>query len=57
MKRHNGGAGVIRCGRYDDVSEHENNYYLERRYTSGLFLRKRNATDEELALWDLQPDE
>ena len=47
MKRHNGGAGVIRCTRLNDNS----NYFITHRQTSGLFLRERNATDDELKLW------
>ena len=45
MKRHNGGAGVIRCRRSDNQDDSEDNYFIDRDKTSGLFLKERNATD------------
>ena len=46
MKRHNGGAGVVRCEhmtKWDDI-------FVEDHTTSGYPLQERNATLEELEL-------
>ena len=48
MKRHNGGAGVIRCRRFADVDLAVEDFFVSHKKTSGLFLKLRNATDEEL---------
>ena len=49
MKRHNGGAGVIRCFRSDSSTD----YFNSISKTSGLFLKERNATDDELDYWNV----
>ena len=51
MKRHNGGAGVIRCKRFSDVDLAAADFFLSNRKSSGLFLKERNATDVELLIW------
>ena len=49
MKRHNGGAGVIRCQRLVHTGT-DYNIYGYKNQTSGYFLNERNATEEELDL-------
>ena len=51
LKRHNGGAGVIRCKRFTNVDLAVADYFLSNRKSSGLFLKERNATDAELIIW------
>ena len=48
MKRHNGGAGVVRCKRFATIDESIDDYFVSHQKTSGLFLKERNATDSEL---------
>ena len=59
MKRHNGGAGVIRCKRISDTNGEDFpvKNFINRKQTSGLFLKERNATDDELKFWNLESDE
>ena len=57
LKRHNGGAGVIRCHRVEDAVDWKEESYFDRNKTSGLFLRERNATEEEIVEWGAKDQE
>ena len=57
MKRHNGGAGVLRCKRTayplgnDECRGIDCLADYVQGMSSGLYLKERNATDEELEAW------